>query len=268
LVHLTDFHWDDRPIRMTSQMMDEIIQKTNDLEPDIILLTGDYVQSNPKPIGEFAERWLSKLKSKFGIFAVLGNHDYKTLDSESLIESTLKKKVGIRVLTNECVMMKELPLELIGLGDLTSGHFFPEKVLPKDPSKDHNITRICLSHNPDTARTLSHWRVNLTLSGHTHGGQIIIPSFGPLHSILMKVISSLPVVFRNLIPSKIRYQIFGVVKNWKWGSGLHKVERNAPLVGWNYLYTSRGLATHPPMRLFCDPEIAVLTLLPLQSLNS
>jgi hypothetical protein len=59
-----------------------------------------------------------------------------------------------------------------------------------------------------------------------------------------------------------RKHLYGVVRRWEWASGLHTISREQEYneQGFNYLYTNRGLATHPPLRLFCDPEIAIITL--------
>jgi len=103
----------------------------------------------------------------------------------------------------------------------------------------------------------------LQVSGHTHGGQICIPSYGPLIPIIAKFVLLLPVSIRNYFPGT--KHLFGVVKNWKWASGLSLIDRIPSSKGINHLYTNRGLATHPPLRLFCDQEITVFTLVQNQS---
>jgi len=257
IVHLTDFHWDFVPIRMTETLMNQVVENTNNAQPNIILLTGDYVQFNPKAIEELVDRWLSKLKSTHGIFAVLGNHDHKA-KSISMIISTLEK-AGIKVLQNKSIILSELELEIAGVGDLHSGVFHPEKVFPSDPSLDHNKTRICMSHNPYSATQLSQWRINLILSGHTHGRQIVIPGFGSLIATLKTIHDILPKKLQRwIIIRRLPY----LAEKWSWAQGLHAVKRKSPLKGDNYLYTSRGLATHPPLRLFCDPEVTVISLVP------
>ncbi len=75
IVQLSDFHWDFVSLRICDSLMNEVVQKVTELKPDLIVLTGDFVQKQPEPIHEFAERYVKRLKSssRFGVFAVLGN---------------------------------------------------------------------------------------------------------------------------------------------------------------------------------------------------
>lgn len=76
---------------------------------------------------------------------------------------------GIKVLTNE----KAVPvqgIEVYGVGDLRSAEFQPEKVLPKEEKTTQAPFRVVMSHNPDSAKVLSNYPVDLIVSGHSHGG--------------------------------------------------------------------------------------------------
>jgi hypothetical protein len=108
-----------------------------------------------------------------------------------------------------------------------------------------------LSHNPDTAEKLQNWRIDLQLSGHTHGGQIVIPGIGPLFAWVRKIGYFIPKPIRKFIPFVSACD--RVVTHWEWASGLHSV-------GSNLLYVNRGLGTYAPGRLFCPPEVTVITL--------
>jgi uncharacterized protein len=121
LVHLTDFHYDG--IRISEELLAEAIAATNEAEPDIIVLTGDYVTDDPTPIHQLALR-LKNLQSRCGIYAVLGNHDIHYQDSKTEITSALTS-VGINVLWNQIAypLGKELPL--VGLADYWSREFNP-----------------------------------------------------------------------------------------------------------------------------------------------
>ena len=117
---------------------------------------------------------------------------------------------------------------------------------------DPTRPRIVLSHQPDSAQVLRKWRVDLQLSGHTHGGQIVLPKLGPLPALQNKIRQAVPQVFHPWIPY-VRRGCHRVVKHWEWARGLHRV-------GDNYLYVNRGLGTYYPGRLFCPPEVTFLTL--------
>lgn len=83
--------------------------------------------------------------------------------------------MGIHVLWDQVAYPLGPELALIGLRDYWSPRFNPAPVMVQVPQE---IPRIVLSHNPDSARTLKQWRVDLQLSGHTHGGQIVLPGWG------------------------------------------------------------------------------------------
>jgi uncharacterized protein len=244
LVQLTDFHYDG--VRLSEWLLEEAIAAANEAEPDLILLTGDFITFEPEPIYDLVQR-LKHLQSRVGIYAVLGNHDHYHHRGKKEIANALNS-ADIRVLYNEAIYPLGPELALIGFADFWSGDFQPEPVMT---SVDREIPRIVLSHNPDTAEILQKWRIDLQLSGHTHGGQIVIPGVGPLYAWVRKIGYSLPPSMRDWIPYM---SIFDrVVSHWEWASGLHQV-------GNNLLYVNRGLGTYAPGRLFCPPEVTVITL--------
>lgn len=245
IVQLSDFHYDD--LRLSEALLEEAIAKTNQIQPDLILLTGDYVTTDPNPIHRLVLR-LKHLKSRFGIYAVLGNHDLYYSHSKSTIIRALTS-IDIHVLWNQIAYPFGSKLAIIGFADLRSHQFNPAAVMPQiDPT----IPRLVLSHNPDTAEELQFWRVDLQLSGHTHGGQIIIPKFGALPAILAKIYPLIPPPLRQKLPyaRKKRHKVF---QHWEWSQGLHQV-------GKNLIYVNRGLGTYLPGRLFCRPEITLIQL--------
>jgi len=130
-----------------------------------------------------------------------------------------------------------------------------EKAFETCRSSDQSkVTRIVLSHHPDSAIKFVNYQVDLQLSGHTHGGQIWVPfTSTPLLLYIKLLHNKCPKFIRRFFPKQIH-----VVKDWTWGSGLVKVKNN--LGGTNMLYVSRGLATHPPIRFLCPPEITVFQL--------
>lgn len=244
LVQLTDFHYDG--VRLSEGLLFEAIAAANEAEADLIFLTGDFITLETAPIHDLVQR-LKNLQSRVGIYAVLGNHDHYLPGGKREVTNALNN-AGIRVLYNEATYPLGENLALIGLADFWSGDFQPEPVMT---SVDLSIPRIVLSHNPDTAEKLQEYRIDLQFSGHTHGGQIVIPGIGPVYGWLKKISSAIPQWVRNWMPFLSVDD--RVVTHWEWASGLHRV-------GNNLLYVNRGLGTYAPGRLFCPPEVTVITL--------
>ena len=247
LVQMSDFHYDG--LRLSEQLLATVIATCNQIKPDLILLTGDYVTDDPAPINKLVLR-LKYLHSRLGIYAVLGNHDTHYCHSRKEITSALTR-IGAKVLWNEIAYPLGKQLPLVGLADYWSGDFKPASVMNQI---DNSTPRIVLSHNPDTAEKLKtqKWRVDLQLSGHTHGGHIVIPFLGPVATIYQNILQKMPRNLRRRMPF-IKTEIFNVVKNWQWAKGFHKV-------GSNQLYVNRGLGTYFPGRFCCRPEITLITL--------
>lgn len=152
----------------------EIVQQVNALKPDFIVLTGDIIDTEvarvPKAMAE-----LARLNAPLGVYFVTGNHEYFH-DIQPLLENL--KSSGIRVLENECVpLMKnnEAILNLAGVYDL-----FGRRIGVLEPDLEQALKDriesqplILLAHQPKFALEVqSSHRVDLILSGHTHGGQI------------------------------------------------------------------------------------------------
>jgi uncharacterized protein len=245
LVHLTDFHFDG--LLLTEPLLNQVIEASNQVNPDIVVLTGDFVTHSPKPIHQLAQ-WLKRLQSRAGIYAVLGNHDLYFPYSKGEITTALTD-VGIQVLWNQVVYPLGAGLALVGLPDFWSPEFNPALVMNQ---LDASIPRIVLSHNPDSAEILEQWRVDLQLSGHTHGGQIVMPGMGSVPTWIHASRERIPKFLWPWIPF-LEAKWPKVVKHWQWAQGLHQV-------GTNYLYVNRGLGTFPPGRWNCPPELTVITL--------
>lgn len=244
LVQLSDFHYDG--LRLSDAMLAEAIAVSNQAQPDLVLLTGDYVTTIPQPIHQLAEH-LKQLKSRHGVYAILGNHDLYYQHSKTEITEALTN-VGIQVLWNEIAYPFGTELPIVGIVDYYSQEFYPATIFSQlNPS----TPRLILAHNPDTAEYLKKWRVDLQLSGHTHGGQIIIPGIGALLPYHKKIIRKIPLGLRQRFPCL--FKDFFIIRHWEWSQGLHRI-------GNNQLYVNRGLGTYFPGRIFCPPEVTVITL--------
>ena len=246
VVQLSDLHYDG--LRLSEKMLADAIAISNEAEPDIVVLTGDYVTDDPSPINQLVLR-LKYLQSRDGVYAVLGNHDIERSHSRWEVTKAFSR-IGIEVLWNQIAYPWGRGFPVVGLADYWSREFNPVAVMNQ---LDPTIPRLVLSHNPDTAAILQKWRVDLQLSGHTHGGQIVFPGFGPGVIYYRKILSKIPKKMRRRLPC-LSQECIKVVKNWQWSQGLHRVQKNL-------LYVNRGLGTFPPGRLFCPPEITLITLI-------
>lgn len=198
------------------------VKKINEQNADIVLLGGDYVSGHKKGSSldtNLIAAELGKIKSKFGTFAVLGNHD--GWQGAEQIKREFENK-GIVVLKNSNISIdyKEKEIYIAGVEDIQTGNPDIEKTLKKTKSPI-----IMLSHNPDIIDNVP-VNVNLLLAGHLHGGQIRIPVTGAV-----------------ITPSK-----YGT----KYASGLFNVNGKKMLV-------TKGIGTSIlPVRFNCFPEIVVI----------
>ncbi|MCW6038273.1 metallophosphoesterase [Spirulina subsalsa FACHB-351] len=245
LVHLSDLHYDGK--RLEEELLTETIELTNQEKPDLVVLTGDYITDNPSPIYNLALH-LKYLESRCGVVACLGNHDNYFPFSRHHVVKALTG-VGIEVLWNAIAYPLGSALPVIGFADLWSREFRPQPIMEQ---LDPDTPRLVLSHNPDTAALLQPWRVDLQLSGHTHGGQVVLPGLGSVPSLMQPVRHHVPKSLHPYIP--ILRECARVVKHWEWGQGYHAIEQNQ-------LYVNRGLGTYFPGRINCPPELTVITLI-------
>ncbi len=250
IAQLSDLHFDGQ--RLSEALLAEAIERSNAAQPDIVALTGDYVTDDPTPIHALAQQ-LRQLTSRYGTYAVLGNHDIYPAGARTEVTAALEA-VGIQVLWNQLAFPFGAALPLVGLADFWSKAFNPAAVFEQ---LDPQLPRLVLSHNPDTAAPLQQWRVDLQLSGHTHGGQIAIPGLGSVPTLYQAVRGYVPKLLRPWIPY-MREDCYRVVQHWEWAKGLHQINQNQ-------LYVNRGLGTYAPGRLFCPPELTLISLSPKSS---
>ncbi len=244
IVQLSDLHYDGK--RLSEALLRQVIKVTNQAEPDLVVITGDFVTDDPAPIYPLALH-LKHLRSRAGVYAVLGNHDLHRSASRATITEALTR-IDVSVLWDEVVYPLGDGLAIVGLPEYWSPAFRASRILDR---VSPTVPRIVLAHNPDCAEPLQQWRVDLQLSGHTHGGQIVIPGLGNVSARAAQLYSHLPPRTRNRLP--FLRGCYRVMKHWEWAKGLYQV-------GDNRLYVNRGLGTYLPGRLFCPPEVTVITL--------
>jgi hypothetical protein len=200
----------------------ELVARVNALAPDVIVLGGDYVSRDRAYIGPvFAE--FSRLRAPPGVYGVLGNHDHWEGAGETRRRMA---EAGIDAIENEGVWLQrgDARLRLGGVGDLWEGDQSLAGALGGAAAEDFVLL---VSHNPDYVESLPPQRVDLVLSGHTHGGQVTL--FGQ---------------WAPIVPSDY---------GQKYRSGL--VEGPTPVL------VSNGIgAVTPPLRFFAPAEIVLLTL--------
>ncbi|HMK56412.1 MAG TPA: metallophosphoesterase [Dissulfurispiraceae bacterium] len=223
IVQLTDLHYG---FLVPLDLIRNVVERANRLKPDLIVCTGDYVHEK-NSASQIDQVWpvLSELTAPMGVYSVLGNHDHWADTSRS--DYWLRR-------TRQNLRHKSVRLErqgqhlwLVGAGDLWEDHSSLDSLLAGLPDTD---CRVVLAHNPDTADTKHSSRIDLIVSGHTHGGQIDIPIIGP-----------------PVLP----------VRNKNYSSGL-KVSPSGCKV-----FISKGIGwSIYPVRFNCYPEIAVLELVP------
>jgi predicted MPP superfamily phosphohydrolase len=186
---------------MTEKRIAGIVAQCNDLAPDLIVLLGDYAAGHRYMTRQVHppewSRALGKLRAPLGVFAILGNHDWwddpaaQRLGHGPVPGRTALEAVGIRVLENDAVRLSRAgaPFWLAGLADqlaLLPGrnwgreHMTGLDDLPGTLAKiDDDAPVILLAHEPDVFPQVPQ-RVALTMSGHTHGGQVRIFGYSPV----------------------------------------------------------------------------------------
>ena len=181
IAHISDTHYG--PFVSIDQIR-HAIKMANDLAPDFTVLTGDYVHRTRKAI-DLGVGIFSEVRAKHGVAAVLGNHDHW---EDAVACRKVFEQIGLPAIDGSRLFLNATgrvdsarPGEgicLAGIGDLWEDVVNIGQTLR---GVDPEVPRILLSHNPDVAEDRSHQeRIDLMLSGHTHGGQISVPYRGTI----------------------------------------------------------------------------------------
>ncbi len=224
IVQLSDIH--ARSGIMDRQQLAKVANIANQQQPDLIALTGDYITDHPEKAEAMLTKTFSQLRAVDGVVAIMGNHDREEKDDNIPIERALAK-AKVRLLRNAVHSIEKSghKLNIAGVDDV----FFEYADLPLTIAQlPQTGTNILLAHEPDfvDVAAATH-KFALQLSGHSHGGQIVLP-FLP-----------------RLLPHMAR----------KYVTGHHTI-------GGTQLYVSSGVGTTglPQARINCRPEISVIVL--------
>jgi uncharacterized protein len=226
---------------ITEEKIRKVVELTNQQEPDLIVLLGDYVSEQTfsrdelrMPVATIADN-LAGLKAKYGVFAVLGNHDFRYNLPKVRTEF---ERVGFKVLDNEAAVVNHNGQDLVVLGlaevlKIHDWYKYADGAKKAVKSVDSGGNVVALVHNPDaigivTGEFLVSEKLRLVLAGHTHGGQVRLPLIGS------------PVVPSNYGQ---KYALGAVVEN-----GIQ-------------MFVTPGIGTSIlPVRFGVPPEISILTV--------
>lgn len=228
LLQITDMHYGPN---VSMRMVDRVLDLAAKTRPDAIVCTGDYVQqyNGTQKIDEIWPR-LKELQAPLGVYSVLGNHDHWA-DTTRSLEQLEASGQSVR---HRAVRLERdgQSLWLGGTGDLWEDEPGIDQAFA---AVDPQACKIVLSHNPDMADVPFQTRIDLMISGHTHGGQFVLPFIGAP---------------------------FAPVSNPRYIHGLVQTGRFP-------LFISRGIGCGGvPLRFNCPPELALLELIPAEKRNT
>lgn len=229
---LSDLHVGGRHIDL--DFLDRVVAGVTDLNPELILLAGDFLNTgrvgDPRVEPELVAEHLARLDATLGVYAVLGNHDWK-FDGPRVRRAL--ETWGIQVLENESLILKRGcgPIRLVGIGDKMTHNAQPAQAFREAEPVDGPT--IVFTHSPDVFPEIEGLGsettgVVISLAGHTHGGQVKLPWLGT-----------------PIVPSA-----FG-----------SRFVRGHIIEGDEHYYVTSGIGTSRlPIRFGVRPEVLVLTL--------
>ena len=213
----------------TTEDLKKVVDKINEQQADLVLFTGDLMDNAAEYDGSIDEiaTILSKIKATNGKYAVFGNRDYGG-GAERFYED-LMESAGFEVLVNSSrtLEVKGTTISLFGADDALIGYYNSNKTM-QGISNDH--LNLLLIHEPDLISDFLSYPIDLATAGHSHGGQVYIPFYGPL-------------LTTALAEDYVR--------------GLYDFGNNRKTL----LYVNTGIGnTKVPFRLFNVPQISVFKL--------
>jgi len=223
IVQMSDIH---SSLFMSEARMRQYVETANGLKPDIVALTGDFVSTKTHEVDPFM-RAISSLESKYGVYGCLGNHDSFDSIEKRLVAGF--RSAGFHLLINEnhIIDIDGARLNIIGVRYISTKNA-EQKLQNHLAGVDVSGASILLCHTPYPFEKAAKMEIDLTLSGHTHGGQISF-TLGDM----------------ILTPARVATAYL---------AGLFRI-------GNSHLYVNRGLGTSgPPIRINAPPEITHITL--------
>lgn len=210
------------------KQLEEVVDKINETSPDIVIFTGDLIDnaSNYSDIDKIP-RILSKIKATYGKYSIYGNHDYG--GGGVRYYSSIMTESGFKILKNSSASLKiaSTNIKLFGADDNLMSRYDLNSTLKGISSKDINLLLI---HEPDIIDDFKDYPIDLAFAGHSHGGQVRIPFYGPLKS--------------NVLAEKYTHGFYTIDNKRK-----------------TKLYVNTGLGnTKLPFRFGNIPEITVFTI--------
>jgi predicted MPP superfamily phosphohydrolase len=213
---------------MTRDDMDGYVQELMRLSPDLIVVPGDFVNSATDEVYPFAESF-GALQAPLGVYGVMGNHDFYA--SRPDIVAREVNRCGVNLLRNDGVTLRRGSdsIALLGIDDTGRPDRASGAMLSARKGSSLPDTTILLCHRPYFLEQASREGIDLMISGHTHGGQIVFARVGDI----------------SITPA----QLFSpyVWGKYEWGD--------------TKMYVTRGIGTVGlPVRMNCSPELVILTL--------
>jgi len=221
IAQISDLHmgdWLDRA------HLADVVRRVSALGADLIAITGDFVTRHPERVADELIAELRGLRARDGVVAVLGNHDHW---SDAGIVREILRSSGVRELRNRAITLERggMALHIAGVDDYWERQDRLDDVVAALP---RGGAAVLLAHEPDYADvSTATGRFDLQISGHSHGGQIVLPGHGPI----------------RLPPYGRKYPL------------------GRYTVGGMTLYTNRGVGMlRPHVRINCRPEITLFEL--------
>lgn len=224
---VTDVH---SSMYMQKQEMDEYVHRMNGMGVDLFLVGGDLVDTRLEEVYPFAEAF-SRLTAPLGVYGVLGNRDHYTRQPDLI--ARIATEAGMRMLRNESVSIRKngSSFRLAGVDDADAHPAAGENMDVALQSGESRQPTLLLCHRPNFLREAATRNVDLMLSGHTHGGQVVFGRIGR----------------RTISPRHMRAPYV---------SGMYQKDQTQ-------MYVSRGIGTAGlPIRINCPPELTRIVLRP------
>jgi predicted MPP superfamily phosphohydrolase len=210
---LTDIHCSQWT---SAEDVQRAASRLNDEHPDLIILGGDYVTWGDRQYVQASAEALGSLSAPYGVFGILGNHD----DDRDMPAALATRGIGVLRDARTTLAIHNETVDLIGI------RFWTKRYADIAPlMRGASRTSILLAHDPRRLAEAAALNIPLALSGHTHGGQVVLPLAGPVAARKFPIIA-----------------------------GVGRRDKTT-------MFVSRGFGTvYVPVRINCPPEIAVLTL--------